>query len=99
MSAAKTVAPWGIKATTRKPTEQHRIAIIPVMLGTVEAVSPEGEVRYFDYDWEAAAKFAGITEDSDPRLAKVDPFYSHHVGTGRDAKPVTTSARVLWVRD
>ena len=42
------------------PTKQHYPAVWECMLGTVYAASPEGEVRYFDYDYAAAMRFAKV---------------------------------------
>lgn len=39
------------------------------MLGTVYA-SDGTTTRYFDYNWDAARAFAGVTPERDPRLAK-----------------------------
>ena len=56
------------------PTQKHRPVLTPGILGTVYGVSPEGEVRYFDYDWDAALQFAGVTlenvSDLDLRFGK-----------------------------
>lgn len=52
-----------------KPTQHHRPAMWENMLGTVYAFNGV-EVAYFDYDWDAAAEFAGITPDRDPRVWK-----------------------------
>jgi hypothetical protein len=40
------------------------------MLGTVYAVNDAGKVEYFDYNWDAAREYAGVTADRDPRVAK-----------------------------
>ncbi len=45
------------------------------MLGTLYAmrVCPDGggfESRYFDYEWEEAFEWAGVSNDRDPRLHK-----------------------------
>jgi hypothetical protein len=48
----------GIKARRMKPTLKHRPAIWENMLGTVYAMNDEGEVRYFDYNFAAAIRFA-----------------------------------------
>jgi hypothetical protein len=55
-------------ARDAKPTRKHRPAIWEMLLGTVYA-SNGTEVRYFDYDWDAAREFAGVTPDADPRHA------------------------------
>lgn len=57
-------------ATRRPPTNKHRPAIWECMLGTVYAMDDQGEVRYFDYRWDEARAFAGVSPDRDPRVAK-----------------------------
>lgn len=78
-----------------KPTKAHRPAIWECMLGTVYARSPEGEVRYFDYDWEAAKEFAGVNEDADPRLARHTERVSY---SGDYTKDPRRGQMVLWVK-
>ena len=46
-----------------KPTKKHRPAIWEMMLGTVIAMNSKGEMRYFDYDFEAVVKFAELGGD------------------------------------
>lgn len=55
-------------ARRRRPTLRHRPAVWENLLGTVYARSPEGEVRYFNFDWDGAREFAGITDDADHDL-------------------------------
>jgi hypothetical protein len=63
-----------------RPTQHHRPGLWENMLGTVYAMNDAGEVRYFDYDYEAARAFAGADEaDRDPRQARAARSYS---GTG-----------------
>lgn len=57
-------------ATRRPPTLKHRPAIWECMLGTVYAQNDAGEVQYFDYRWDDAKAFAGVTPDRDPRVAR-----------------------------
>ena len=59
-----------IKCKNKKPTLKHRPALWENMLGTVYAMNDEGEVKYFDYDWDAAKEFAGIHWKRDPRVFK-----------------------------
>lgn len=59
-----------------KPTRQHRIVMGENMLGTVWAVSPSGEYKYFDYDWEGAKAWTEIDGDSDVRIWNSDGAYS-----------------------
>lgn len=45
----------------RPPTQAHRPILTMGMLGTVYGISPRGDVRYFDYRWEEALEFAGVS--------------------------------------
>jgi hypothetical protein len=62
------------------PTLKHRPVLTYGILGTVYGISPEGEVKYFDYDWDGALEFAGITlenvESLDARYAKSPRAFS-----------------------
>lgn len=51
-------------ASQLPPTLKHRPALTFGILGTVYGVSPAGEVKYFDYDWAGALKFAGVCDDN-----------------------------------
>ena len=53
-----------------RPTKKHRPAIWENMLGTVYGMNDEGVTRYFDYRWDEAIEFAGVTPDRDPRAAR-----------------------------
>lgn len=50
------------------PTRKHRKVFTPGILGTVYAYNADGVERYFDYDWNAAVAYAGVTADSDLRV-------------------------------
>lgn len=69
-------------ARRMKPTLKHRPAIWECMLGTVFARNAAGQVKYFDYDWDAARAFAGITPESDPRVYKAAGS-SEHIRKGQ----------------
>lgn len=62
------------QARQMPPTRKHRPIITFGILGTVYGISPEGEVKYFDYDWDGALAFAGVAAESleqlDPRIGK-----------------------------
>lgn len=79
---------WGpFPVRKMKPTLKHRIALRECMLGTVYAVDDRGVEKYFDYDWEAAHRHAGIDQTGrDPRLAK-------NPDNGRIALYILRSAR------
>lgn len=80
------------------PTRQHRPAVWECMLGTVYALSPAGECKYFDYDHEGAMAFAGVSPAADNRLHPITRLLSfQYVKSGlTDANP-TVGKRVLWV--
>ena len=84
------------------PTRKHRAAIWECMLGTVYAMNDAGEVRYFDYKWDEAVAFAGVTPERDPRTAKPtcphpdDLFAGVVVGIKRD-HTIRATQPALWV--
>ncbi|QDK02561.1 hypothetical protein PP304_gp124 [Gordonia phage Phendrix] len=53
-----------------RPTQKHTPVMWEGILGTVYAVSPEGVVRYFDYDWDAARAHVALSDDADVRIAR-----------------------------
>jgi hypothetical protein len=55
-------------AARKPPTQAHRPAIWENMLGTVYAMNDAGEIKYFDFDWDGAREFAGVTPEGDPRI-------------------------------
>lgn len=59
-----------VNARHMKPTQKHRLAIEPGILGTVYAYDDAGNRKYFDYDYDGALAYAGVTEDRDPRTWK-----------------------------
>jgi len=96
---SETVTLLGGRVTARKmrPTQAHRLAISPGILGTVYAVNAQGEARYFDYDWDAAIAFAGITPGCDPRFAPPRGRYSY-VRSGCLEANARIGCKYLWVR-
>lgn len=81
-----------------RPTRRHRLAITNGILGTVYAVSPEGEARYFDYDFQAAYAFAGILPGSDVRLS-VPRERAQYVRSGATEANPGPRTRCLWTAD
>lgn len=78
-----------------RPTKNHRLAIVPGILGTYYAVDERGECRYFDYDREAAFAFGGVTPDRDPRQAPAGPYqYVRRGATEGNPKP---GQACIWV--
>lgn len=65
-------------ARKMKPTQKHRHAIWECMLGTVYAWNAEGGTKYFDYDWDGAREYAGVTAESDPRLYRSEVSYGYN---------------------
>jgi hypothetical protein len=59
-------------ADHKPPTLKHRPAITAGILGTCYGINAAGEVRYFDYDWEAALEYAGVTDSNTKVLEGVD---------------------------
>ena len=68
MTATKTRTYLGVSARWMKPMLRHRPALYENMLGTVWAVSPAGEHRYFGYNHAAAKEWAQVDAGADPRL-------------------------------
>ncbi len=64
----------GIK--TKGITKKHTPLIWESMLGTVNARSPEGVIKYFDYDYDAAHDHAKTNEHHDLRIAKIPQAYN-----------------------
>lgn len=77
-----------------RPTQKHRLALIPGILGTWYAVSPAGEARYFDYDLKGAAKYASLNLAT-ARLAR-PPHRAQYLRSGcTDVNPLPTT-RCVW---
>jgi hypothetical protein len=85
-----------ITARQMRPTLAHRLAISPGILGTVYAVNDALECRYFDYDWDAAVAFAGITPGRDPRFAPPRGRCSY-VRTGCTEADARPGRRYVWI--
>lgn len=86
------------RARARKapPTRAHRVALFENMLGTVYAVSPAGEVRYFDYDWAAAVAWIGDVKDV--RVARFKPGTATGIRRGEDWQTPRVGQLVWFVR-
>ena len=83
----------------KPPTKKHRPAIWESMLGTVNAMNDAQQVKYFDYDWDAARAFAGVSPDRDPRVAKFTrehARYRWHNGSINATQP-RAGQWTLWV--
>ena len=87
-------------APKKKPTLKHRPAIWECMLGTVYAMNDDREVKYFDYDWDAARAFAGVDESGrDPRVFKNTRRVSWTEYSAYDAKEPPLKRTMLWIKD
>lgn len=84
----------GIKCRKMKPTKKHRPAIWESMLGTVKAMNSKREIRYFDYDYEAAKEFAELGEDL--RVYRADRTLNYD---GRLENYISKSQLVLWTKE
>jgi len=73
----------GVKKST--VTVKHKPLIWENMLGTVYARSPQGLVKYFDYDWTGAYKFAQVNNCVDLRIAKNKSRVSNWPSVGKVA--------------
>jgi hypothetical protein len=74
------------KAESKPPTLQHKAAVWESMLGTVCAANREGVSKYFDYDYEAAIKYADI-KGADLRVSRY---------TKRVRRTGITNGSYLW---
>jgi hypothetical protein len=83
----------GVAAKKMKPTKKHRPAMWECMLGTVYAQNDTGEIKYFDYKWEDAKTFAGISSDRDPRVFKTDKNMNYEMRYELPSK----GNLVLWI--
>lgn len=94
----------GVKALKAPPLKNYRPAMWENMLGTVYAMNDAGEVKYFDYDHDAAKAYAGIGPDSAPRLYRVDrkaygkPHGEYRYGGNDDYASPRHGKLVLWVK-
>lgn len=66
-------------------TRKHKPLIWENMLGTVYARNATGEVKYFDYDYEAAHRFAGTAGCVDLRVFKACTSYQDYPRAGKYA--------------
>jgi hypothetical protein len=80
-------------ARKMKPTLKHTPVIWECMLGTVYACAPErgSEVRYMDYDWEAARALADVRPERDPRVYRAPRAMT--IG----GQPISKGQRLLYV--
>jgi len=85
----------GVKGRCMKPTLKHRPAIWECMLGTVYAMNNERDIRYFDYKWEDAIKFAGIAKERDIRIYRVKERVSW--GSPEYASEPSVGRMVVWI--
>jgi hypothetical protein len=83
----------------KAPTTKHIPLIWEGILGTMYAMNPDKEgygyfkIKYFDYDYEAAMKFAKINECTDLRKFKMDKMRNY---SGDPHKSPRKGQMVLW---
>jgi hypothetical protein len=58
-------------------------------------MNDEGEVKYFDYDWDAAIAFSGAQSKKDVRVSKCKNGL--RIGDCYDTKNIRKGQTVLWV--
>ena len=78
-----------------KPTRKHRPAIWESVLGTVYAYNGKDPVQYFDYDWDSAHRYAGVSPDRDPRVFKITRSMKYVRYPGSVTPP--TGQLILWI--
>ena len=92
----------GIVCERKKPTKKHRPAIWEALLGTLKAMNDDGEVKNFDYDWNAAFIFAGVAVGGKrKRDARLWPNrFSHKNGysAGKYHEAPDPGKLVVWVK-
>jgi len=85
----ETTRKFDVEGRKMKPTKKHRPALWECMLGTLYAMNDDKNVEYFDYDWDSAREYAGVTEDRDVRFWRADRNYP---GRGPSRGKI-----VLWI--
>lgn len=89
---------YGLVVREMRPTLKHRLAIAPGLLGTVYAMNAAGEMRYFDFNYQAARKFAGLDAGTDIRFARPIGPYRFVKSGATDGNPYPYQ-RCYWVKD
>lgn len=81
-----------IRMAARKmsPTQKHRPAITMGLLGTCYGINAAGEVKYFDYDWMGALRYAGVADRSGAILEGID------LRRGRATRDVYLPDHDMW---
>ena len=87
----------GIQGARMKPTQNHYPVMWECILGTVYAVNPEGEIRYFDYDKEAAREYIGFGDHDDVRIWRKEDN-SRYPYTGPVSSHLKKGKFAVWVR-
>jgi len=78
------------QADRKPPTLKHRPAITFGILGTCYGINAAGEVRYFDYNWEAALEYAGVTN------AKLELLEGTDLRISRTSRSVFLPGHDMW---
>jgi hypothetical protein len=87
---------FGVTAREMRPTLKHRLAISRGIFGTVYGANAAGEARYFDFDYQAAAAFAGVKQELDPRWSRPSGRYAYVKSGCLEANP-RPGEWCLWV--
>jgi hypothetical protein len=74
--ARKVVDVWAGAQVRRGYTMKHQPLLWECMLGTVNAVNPKGEEKYFDYEWADAHAWIELDKYEDLRVCKVKYHYA-----------------------
>lgn len=70
MARRKQIDLWAGARATKGITRQHRPLLWEMMLGTVKARNPEGETKYFDYEYERAHEWIELKRYTDLRVCR-----------------------------
>lgn len=85
----------GASGALMYPTQKHRPAVWEMILGTVNAMNDQGEIKYFDYNYKEALAFAGVSKKTDVRIAKTRERY--YFPYDSVTKNICKGQIVLWV--
>ena len=85
----------GASGALMHPTLKHRPAVWEMIMGTVNAMNDQGEIKYFDSDYKKALAFAGVAKKTDVRIAKTRERY--YFPYDSVTKNIFKGQTVLWV--
>ena len=100
LAKSKTLHPFSGGRKTSGLTKNHVPIVWENMLGTVHARSPEGHIKYHDFDWHGAHKHARTHEYEDLRICRTPRDKNFNYATKRGVDHSSTGPRVgkvaLW---